>query len=186
MGATSRPSLADPKRVQPEPKIGRNDPEAALAHAYVLGFRQDLKAAAAAARRRKNASRTMRASPCFRPRCRCALNEREEMRDAVARAQGHRRARSRCARSSTATFAAISTARSTRALAELAPGRGNRARQSDIWNRSACSNPSATRRIAAEAAPCAAPSRKTPKARSPTPISPSCCSTRAASRKRAR
>jgi tetratricopeptide (TPR) repeat protein len=42
-------SLADPKRVQPAPKVDLNDPRTAEIDAYLTGFRQDLQAAAAAA-----------------------------------------------------------------------------------------------------------------------------------------
>src|SRR5918993_2380888 len=39
-------SLADPNRIYTEPKAPGNDPFAALAHAYVVAFKQDLNAAA--------------------------------------------------------------------------------------------------------------------------------------------
>ncbi|WP_243370120.1 tetratricopeptide repeat protein [Microvirga solisilvae] len=80
-------SLADPKRVYAEPKFSSNDPLAALAHAYVVAFRQDLKAAAdvlkAAEKRFPNDARiaVMSAQVSY------ALNRREEMRASIARAK---------------------------------------------------------------------------------------------------
>jgi tetratricopeptide (TPR) repeat protein len=80
-------SLADPKRVYAEPRIALNDPFAVLAHAYVVAFRQDLQAAAEVLkdgqRRFPNDARlaVMSAQIAY------ALNRREEMRDAIARAK---------------------------------------------------------------------------------------------------
>jgi tetratricopeptide (TPR) repeat protein len=80
-------SLADPNRVYPEPKTSLSDPFSALAHAYVVAFRQDLKAAAdvlkAAEKRFPNDARVavMSAQVSF------ALNRREEMRASIARAK---------------------------------------------------------------------------------------------------
>lgn len=80
-------SLADPKRVYAEPQGSSNDPLAVLAHAYVVAFRQDLKAAAevlrAAEKRFPNDVRiaVMSAQVSY------ALNRREEMRASIARAK---------------------------------------------------------------------------------------------------
>jgi hypothetical protein len=80
-------SLADPKRVYAEPKNALNDPMSVLAHAYVVAFREDLKAAAevlkAAEKRFPNDVRmaVMSAQVSY------ALNRREEMRAAIARAK---------------------------------------------------------------------------------------------------
>ncbi|HEU6441858.1 MAG TPA: tetratricopeptide repeat protein [Microvirga sp.] len=80
-------SLADPKRVHPEPKGSAHEPLAALAHAYVVAFRQDLNAAAevlkAAEKRFPNDVRiaVMSAQVSY------ALNRREEMRASIARAK---------------------------------------------------------------------------------------------------
>jgi len=48
-GRYAAASLADPKRVQPAPKVPVRDPRTAEISAYLTGFRQDLKAAAAEA-----------------------------------------------------------------------------------------------------------------------------------------
>jgi tetratricopeptide (TPR) repeat protein len=48
-GRYAAASLADPKRVQPPPKVPIQDPRTAEINAYLTGFRQDLKAAAAEA-----------------------------------------------------------------------------------------------------------------------------------------
>ncbi|WP_262030670.1 FecR domain-containing protein [Microvirga sp. Mcv34] len=48
-GRYAAASLADPKRVQPPPKVPLKDPRTAEINAYLTGFRQDLKAAAAEA-----------------------------------------------------------------------------------------------------------------------------------------
>jgi len=48
-GRYAAASLADPKRVQPVPKVPVRDPRTAEINAYLTGFRQDLKAAAAEA-----------------------------------------------------------------------------------------------------------------------------------------
>ncbi|MBF9196203.1 FecR domain-containing protein [Microvirga terrestris] len=80
-------SLADPNRIYAEPKALGNDPFAALAHAYVVAFKQDLNAAAevlkAAAKRFPNDTRiaTTAATIAY------ALNRREEMRASIARAK---------------------------------------------------------------------------------------------------
>lgn len=79
-------SLADPKRVYPEPRLNSNEPEAALAHAYVVAFRQDLTAAAeaieAAQKRFPNDARIA----AFAAQLAMALNRREDMRAAIDRA----------------------------------------------------------------------------------------------------
>ncbi|WP_134500596.1 tetratricopeptide repeat protein, partial [Microvirga pakistanensis] len=48
-GRYAAASLADPKRVQPAPRVAVGDPRTAEIDAYLTGFRQDLQAAAAAA-----------------------------------------------------------------------------------------------------------------------------------------
>lgn len=48
-GRYAAASLADPKRVQPAPKVAITDPRTAEISAYLTGFREDLKAAAAEA-----------------------------------------------------------------------------------------------------------------------------------------
>ena len=80
-------SLADPKRVQPEPTIGRDDAEGALARAYILGFKQDLKAAAEAARAAEKRFPGDARLAVFSAKMALALNEREAMRAAVERAR---------------------------------------------------------------------------------------------------
>ncbi|WP_414472741.1 FecR domain-containing protein [Microvirga sp. M2] len=80
-------SLADPKKVYPEPKGLRDDPLSALAHAYVVAFREDLNAAAgvleAAEKRFPKDTRiaVMAAQVSY------ALNRREAMRASIARAK---------------------------------------------------------------------------------------------------
>lgn len=80
-------SLADPKRAHAEPRFSPNDPDAVLAHAYVVAFKQDLKAAAevvrAAEKRFPNDVRIAVASAQIS----YALNRREEMRASIARAK---------------------------------------------------------------------------------------------------
>jgi tetratricopeptide (TPR) repeat protein len=80
-------SLADPTRVYPEPKLALTDPFGALAHAYVVAFRQDLQAAAEvlkdAQKRFPNGARLAVTAAQIA----YALNRREEMRDAIARAK---------------------------------------------------------------------------------------------------
>ncbi|MFC1456164.1 FecR domain-containing protein [Microvirga arabica] len=81
-------SLANPKQVYAEPRIALNDPFAVLAHAYVVAFRQDLQAAAEVLkdgqRRFPNDARLAVTAAQIA----YALNRREEMRDAIARAKG--------------------------------------------------------------------------------------------------
>ncbi|MCB8819037.1 tetratricopeptide repeat protein [Microvirga rosea] len=80
-------SLANPKQVYTEPKGSPNDPLAALAHAYVVAFRQDLTAAAEvikeAEKRFPNDTRIAVTSAQIA----FALNRREEMRASIARAK---------------------------------------------------------------------------------------------------
>lgn len=80
-------SLADPKKVYAEPKAAGNDPIAALAHAYVVAFKQDLAAAAevirAAEKRFPNDTRIAVTAA----RIAFALNRRDEMRTSIARAK---------------------------------------------------------------------------------------------------
>jgi tetratricopeptide (TPR) repeat protein len=80
-------SLADPNRIYAEPKAPGNDPFAALAHAYVVAFKQDLNAAAevlkAAEKRFPNDARIAMTAATIA----YALNRREEMRASIARAK---------------------------------------------------------------------------------------------------
>lgn len=80
-------SLANPKQVYAEPKAAGNDPIAALAHAYVVAFKQDLAAAAevirAAEKRFPNDTRIAVTAA----RIAFALNRRDEMRTSIARAK---------------------------------------------------------------------------------------------------
>ncbi|KFG69400.1 FecR domain-containing protein [Microvirga sp. BSC39] len=80
-------SLADPKRAYPEPRIALNDPFAILAHAHIIAFRKDLQAAAEVLkdgqRRFPNDARLAVTAAQIA----YALNRREEMRDAIARAK---------------------------------------------------------------------------------------------------
>ncbi|WP_201836378.1 FecR domain-containing protein [Microvirga zambiensis] len=80
-------SLADPKRVYPEPKFSHNEPFAALAHAHVIAFKQDLPAAAEvlkdARERFPNDARVARRAA----QVALTLNRREEMREAIAQAK---------------------------------------------------------------------------------------------------
>ncbi|MBZ6075784.1 FecR domain-containing protein [Microvirga puerhi] len=80
-------SLANPKQVYAEPKTPGNDPLSALAHAYVVAFKQDLTAAAevikAAEKRFPNDTRIAVTAS----RIAFALNRREEMRASIARAK---------------------------------------------------------------------------------------------------
>jgi tetratricopeptide (TPR) repeat protein len=78
-------SLADPKRVLPEPKMGQDSPDAALARAFVAGFKQDLTAAAelatAAEKRFPHDTRLA----VFSSQLSLALNRRDAMRASVER-----------------------------------------------------------------------------------------------------
>ncbi|WP_194164604.1 tetratricopeptide repeat protein [Microvirga thermotolerans] len=80
-------SLANPKTAYAEPRAAGNDPVAALAHAYVVAFKQDLTAAAevvrAAEKRFPNDTRIAVTAA----RIAFALNRREEMRASIARAK---------------------------------------------------------------------------------------------------
>jgi len=78
-------SLAEPSRVLPEPKIALNSPEAALAHAFIAGFRQDLNAAADLA---SAAEKRFPADPqiaVFSSQLSLALNRRDQMRTSLER-----------------------------------------------------------------------------------------------------
>ncbi|RDI62072.1 tetratricopeptide repeat protein [Microvirga subterranea] len=79
-------SLADPKRIYPEPKLSPNDPEAALAHAYVVAFREDLTAAAEVIRQAEKRFPNDTRIAVLSAQLAFALNRREEMREAIARA----------------------------------------------------------------------------------------------------
>jgi tetratricopeptide (TPR) repeat protein len=78
-------SLADPKRALAEPKVGQDSPEAAMARAFVTGFKQDLTAAAevAAAAEKRFPHDTRLA--IFSAQLSLALNRRAEMRASVDR-----------------------------------------------------------------------------------------------------
>ncbi len=80
-------SLADPKRVHPEPEGSAHEPLAALAHAYVVAFRQDLNAAAEVLKAaEKRFPRDVRIA-VMSAQVSYALNRREEMRASIARAK---------------------------------------------------------------------------------------------------
>jgi tetratricopeptide (TPR) repeat protein len=79
-------SLADPSRVYPEPKVNSDDPEAALAHAYVVAFREDLTAAAEVIRKARKRFPGNARIAVFSAQLAYALNRREEMREAIASA----------------------------------------------------------------------------------------------------
>lgn len=79
-------SLADPKRVYAEPRLNPDDPEAALAHAYVVAFREDLTAAAEVIGRAEKRFPDNARIAVLSAQIAYALNRREEMRDAIARA----------------------------------------------------------------------------------------------------
>jgi Flp pilus assembly protein TadD len=79
-------SLADPKRVQPEPTVGGSDPLAAIAHAYVLGFRENLNAAAQAAKAAEKRFPNDPQVAAFAAQVALSLDHRDDMRASVARA----------------------------------------------------------------------------------------------------
>lgn len=80
-------SLADPRRVYPEPRFSRDDPAAALAHAYGVAFREGLTAAAELLRAaEKRFPRDVRIA-VLSAQVAYALNRREEMRASIARAK---------------------------------------------------------------------------------------------------
>ncbi|MBB4041257.1 tetratricopeptide (TPR) repeat protein [Microvirga flocculans] len=80
-------SLADPKRIYAEPAASANDAWGALAHAYVVAFKQDLNAAAdvlkAAEKRFPNDARIAAAAATVA----YTLNRRDDMRASIARAK---------------------------------------------------------------------------------------------------
>ena len=80
-------SLADPSRAQRAPELRAGDPTAALAHAFVTGFREDLAAAAAelelAGKRFPGDARIA----AFSAQLALALDRRETMRRALDRAR---------------------------------------------------------------------------------------------------
>lgn len=80
-------SLADPKRIYPEPKLGSNDPEALLAHAYVVAFREDLDAALKVIEGAEKRFPKDARIAVFKAQLAMALNRREEMRKAIDRAR---------------------------------------------------------------------------------------------------
>jgi tetratricopeptide (TPR) repeat protein len=80
-------SLADPKRVLPEPRVDVNSADAALAHAFIAGFRQDLNAAAELAKGAEKRFPNDVGIAIFSSQLSLALNRRDEMRASVERAQ---------------------------------------------------------------------------------------------------
>lgn len=78
-------SLANPDRVLPEPRIASDSPEAALAHAFVTGFRQDLSAAADLAKAAEKRFPDDTRLAVFSSQLSLALNRRDEMRASVER-----------------------------------------------------------------------------------------------------
>jgi tetratricopeptide (TPR) repeat protein len=79
-------SMADPKRALPEPRVQGGGPMAAMAQAFVAGFRQDLNAAAevikAAEKKYPNDARLA----VFSAQLAFLLNRRDDMRASLARA----------------------------------------------------------------------------------------------------
>ena len=80
-------SLADPKRAYAEPKFSQNEPFAVLAHAYVVAFREDLKAAAEVLKGAKKRFPNDERIAVMSAQIAYVLNRREEMREAIARAK---------------------------------------------------------------------------------------------------
>jgi tetratricopeptide (TPR) repeat protein len=78
-------SLAQPNRVLSEPKIASNSPEAALAHAFIAGFRQDLNAAADLASAAEKRFPTDPQIGVFSSQLSLALNRRDQMRASLER-----------------------------------------------------------------------------------------------------
>ncbi len=76
-------SLANPHRVYPEPKIGGNDPLGALAHAYIVAFKQDLPAAAEVVKAARKRFPNDAEVAVFAAQLALALNRRDELRTAV-------------------------------------------------------------------------------------------------------
>ncbi|MGO4571963.1 FecR domain-containing protein [Microvirga sp. 2TAF3] len=126
-------SLADPKRAYPEPRIGTDDANAALARAFVLGFRQDLKAAAEAARAAEKRFPQDTRLAVFSAQMSLALNHRDEMRRSVERARA-------VDPSDPTVLLASGVVRGDidgevkRAIEELRQAAATAPGQSDIWN----------------------------------------------------
>ena len=78
-------SLAQPNRVLPEPKIAPNSPEAALAHAFIAGFREDLNAAADLAEAAEKRFPNDPQVGVFSSQLSLALNRRDRMRASLER-----------------------------------------------------------------------------------------------------
>lgn len=78
-------SLAQPTRVLPQPKIAPNSPEAALAQAFIAGFRQDLNAAADLVSAAEKRFPTDTRLGVFSSQLSLALNRRDQMRSSLER-----------------------------------------------------------------------------------------------------
>ncbi len=86
-GRYAAASLADPKRVQPEPKTGVNDPRSLEIRAFLTGFRKDLNAAAAEVREAEKRFPRDVGLALFSAELALLLNRREDMRAAFERAR---------------------------------------------------------------------------------------------------
>ncbi|HEV2558339.1 MAG TPA: tetratricopeptide repeat protein [Microvirga sp.] len=80
-------SMADPKRVQPEPSIAATGPTAVIGRAFVAAFRQDLKAAADIIKAAEKQYPTNTQIAVSAAQVAFLLNRREEMRAALERAR---------------------------------------------------------------------------------------------------
>lgn len=86
-GRYAAASLADPKRVQPEPRIGTNDPRTLEIRAFLTGFRKDLNAAAIEVREAEKRFPNDVGLALFSAELALLLNRREDMRAAYERAK---------------------------------------------------------------------------------------------------
>lgn len=172
-------SLADPTRVHPAPGLDAGLPEAALAHAYVVAFREDLNAAAevvgAAEKRFPNDSRIAVLSAQLA----LALNRREEMRRAIDRARAIDSDDPDVIRAHSAIRGDID-GEVNAALAELRRAAAIAPGSADLWNGIGLFESDRDRPIAAEEAFRRAIAAD-PESRWLTPISPSFCWTRTVS-----
>ncbi|MCB5174544.1 FecR domain-containing protein [Microvirga lenta] len=80
-------SLADPKRALTEPRTGRSSADAALANAFVAGFKQDLNVAAELAKQAEKQFPNDTRLAIFSAQLSLALNRHDEMRASVERAR---------------------------------------------------------------------------------------------------
>ncbi|WP_262271212.1 FecR domain-containing protein [Microvirga yunnanensis] len=87
-GRYAAASMADPKRVQPVPKVPVKDPRTAEISAYLTGFRQDLKAAAAEAAAAEKAFPNDAGLAILSASLAQDLDHREDMYAAYERAKG--------------------------------------------------------------------------------------------------